>query len=67
VLQSLSMLVCTEGKERTAAEDETPPKGVGFDTVELRRTGTPLDAVPATKELKRGPPYGAGSSDFGHP
>jgi len=49
-LQSWNMLVCTEGKERTAAEYDTLLRGVGFARVEARRTGTPLDAVLATKE-----------------
>jgi acetylserotonin N-methyltransferase len=49
-LQSLNMLVCTEGKERTLSEYEQLLKGVGFRRVEGRRTDTPLDAVLAVKE-----------------
>jgi acetylserotonin N-methyltransferase len=50
VLQSLNMLVCTEGKERTLDEYAALLKGVGFSRVEGRRTDTPLDAVLAVKE-----------------
>ncbi|HEY1858778.1 MAG TPA: class I SAM-dependent methyltransferase [Gemmataceae bacterium] len=49
VLQSLNMLVCTEGKERTLAEYETLLKAAGFAQVEGRRTNSPLDAVLAVK------------------
>ncbi|MFO0851005.1 MAG: class I SAM-dependent methyltransferase [Gemmataceae bacterium] len=47
VLQSLNMLVCTEGKERTLAGYETLLSRVGFTDVRLVRTGSPLDAVTA--------------------
>jgi acetylserotonin N-methyltransferase len=50
VFQSLNMLVCTEGKERTIGEYKALLRGVGFACVEGKRTGTPLDAVLATKE-----------------
>jgi acetylserotonin N-methyltransferase len=50
VLQSLNMLVCTEGKERTLAEYEALLRSAGFGRVEGRRTPTPLDAVLAVKE-----------------
>jgi acetylserotonin O-methyltransferase len=49
VLQSLNMLVCTEGKERTLAEYDTLLKAAGFRSVEGRRTNSPLDAVLAVK------------------
>jgi acetylserotonin N-methyltransferase len=48
-LQSLNMLVCTEGKERTLAEYAELLKGAGFGRVEGRRTDSPLDAVLAVK------------------
>lgn len=50
VLQSLNMLVCTEGKERTLAEYEMLLTEAGFSRVQGRRTETPLDAVLAIKE-----------------
>jgi acetylserotonin O-methyltransferase len=43
------MLVCTEGKERTLAEYRTLLEAAGFEQVEGRSTGSPLDAVLATK------------------
>ncbi len=49
VMQSLNMLICTEGKERTAAEYEALLRSAGFRTVEARRTGLALDATLATK------------------
>jgi acetylserotonin O-methyltransferase len=48
-MQSLNMLVCTEGKERTLAEYEALLKRIGFSTVEASRTPSPLDALLATK------------------
>ncbi|MFN7992805.1 MAG: class I SAM-dependent methyltransferase [Bryobacteraceae bacterium] len=48
-MQSLNMLVCTEGKERTLAEYAELLRGAGFQPIEGRRTGTPLDAVLAVK------------------
>jgi acetylserotonin N-methyltransferase len=48
-MQSLGMLVCTEGKERTAAGYETLLRAAGFRSVEARRTGVRLDAVLAVK------------------
>ena len=48
-MQSLNMLVITEGRERTPAEYEVLLKSAGFSVVECRRTGTPLDAVVAIK------------------
>jgi len=50
VLQSLNMLVCTEGKERTLAEYAALLRAAGFGRVEGKRTPTPLDAVLAVKE-----------------
>jgi acetylserotonin N-methyltransferase len=49
-MQSLNMLVCTEGKERTLAEYEKLLKDVGFADVVGRRTKSPLDAMLALKE-----------------
>lgn len=48
-LQSLSMLVCTEGKERTLAEYEDLLHRTGFGEVQGLRTNSPLDAVLAIK------------------
>ena len=49
VLQSLNMLVCTEGKERTLAEYAELLRRVGFADVEGRRTDAPVDAVLGVK------------------
>jgi len=48
-LQSLNMLVCTEGKERTASEYEMLTRAAGFRRFESRRTGQPVDAMLAVK------------------
>ena len=48
-LQSLNMLVCTEGRERTAAEYEALARDAGFREVRTARTGGALDAVLAIK------------------
>jgi acetylserotonin O-methyltransferase len=48
-MQSLNMLVCTEGRERSLAEYTALLKAAGFREVYGRRTGTPLDAVLALK------------------
>ena len=44
-MQSLNMLICTEGKERTLGEYTALLRESGFGQVEGRRTGTLLDAV----------------------
>jgi acetylserotonin N-methyltransferase len=49
IMQSLSMLVCTEGKERTLAEYAALLRAAGFTKVEGKVTGAPLDAVLAVK------------------
>jgi acetylserotonin N-methyltransferase len=49
LFQSLNMLICTEGKERTLGEYESLLKQAGFTEVEGRRTQAPLDAVLAIK------------------
>ena len=48
-LQSLNMLVCTEGRERTASEYGQLVKDAGFSEFAVRRTGRPLDAMLAVK------------------
>jgi acetylserotonin N-methyltransferase len=48
-MQSLNMLVCTEGKERTLPEYTALLRRAGFAHVEGRRTTSPLDAVLAVK------------------
>jgi acetylserotonin N-methyltransferase len=48
-LQSLNMLVCTEGKERSAAEYRAILLEAGFAGVEARVTGSVVDAVLAIK------------------
>jgi acetylserotonin N-methyltransferase len=49
-MQSLNMLVCTEGKERTEGEYRALLEAAGFADVQGRRTGAPLDAVLALKK-----------------
>jgi acetylserotonin N-methyltransferase len=48
-MQSLNMLVCTEGRERTLSEYESLLKRAGFSKVRGERTGRYLDAVLAEK------------------
>jgi acetylserotonin N-methyltransferase len=48
-MQSLNMLTCTEGKERTLAEYESLLQRVGFRDVQGCRTSAPIDAVLARK------------------
>jgi acetylserotonin N-methyltransferase len=48
-MQSLNMLVVTEGRERTLGEYSRLLCAAGFATVEGRRTGTALDAILALK------------------
>jgi acetylserotonin O-methyltransferase len=48
-MQSLNMLVVTEGKERTAAGYERVLRAAGFTGVQFRRTGLALDAILALK------------------
>ncbi len=48
-MQSLNMLTCTEGKERTLPEYEALLTRVGFAFVRGSRTTAPLDAVLAVK------------------
>jgi acetylserotonin N-methyltransferase len=49
LMQSLNMLVCTDGKERTCSEYRSLLESTGFRSVECRRTGTILDAIFARK------------------
>ena len=48
-LQSLNMLVCTEGKERTLSEYRRLLEKAGFRNVEGRTTGSPVDVILAMK------------------
>lgn len=48
-LQSLNMLVCTEGRERTLGEFRALLEAAGFTEVRGSVTGAPLDAVFAVK------------------
>jgi acetylserotonin N-methyltransferase len=48
-MQSLNMLVVTEGRERSLGEYTTLLRRAGFEQVEGRRTGAALDAVLAVK------------------
>jgi acetylserotonin O-methyltransferase len=50
-MQSLNMLVCTEGRERTLSEYTSLLRDAGFTDVQGRVTGTLLDAVLAAKPL----------------
>lgn len=50
LMQSLNMLTCTEGKERTLAEYEALLAQAGFSDVRGCRTTSPLDVVLATKD-----------------
>jgi acetylserotonin N-methyltransferase len=45
LMQSLNMLVCTEGRERTLSEYEALLRAAGFIEVRGVRTGAPLDAI----------------------
>jgi len=48
-MQSLNMLVCTEGRERTLGEYRTLLEATGFTSVRGQITGGPLDAIFAIK------------------
>ncbi len=48
-LQSLNMLLCTEGKERSPSEYESLTRAAGFSSFEFRRTGQPVDVMLAVK------------------
>lgn len=44
-MQSLNMLVCTEGRERTLSEYSALLREAGFGEVSARATGAPVDAI----------------------
>ena len=48
-MQSLNMLICTEGRERSLSEYEALCLEAGFKVVEGRRTGALVDAILAVK------------------
>ena len=48
-MQSLNMLVCTEGRERTLSEYSVLLRGAGFQKIQGCVTGAPLDAILALK------------------
>ena len=48
-MQSLNMLVCTEGRERTLSEYTSLLRTAGFGEIRGHVTGAPLDAVLAFK------------------
>ena len=50
LMQSLNMIVCTEGRERTLSEYATLLNHAGFGTVQGFRTSVPLDAILAMKD-----------------
>jgi acetylserotonin N-methyltransferase len=49
IMQDLNMLVCTDGRERTAAEYKALLEAAGFTSIEPARTGALIDAVLAVK------------------
>jgi acetylserotonin N-methyltransferase len=49
LMQSLNMLVCTEGRERTESEYRALLVEAGFTEVTCRRTAAPVDAILALK------------------
>jgi len=49
LMQSLNMIVCTEGRERTLSEYASLVEDAGFNSVEGFRTLVPLDAILAVK------------------
>lgn len=49
-LQSLNMLVITEGRERTASEYRALLQAAGFDQIEAKKTGKYLDVILAMKD-----------------
>jgi acetylserotonin N-methyltransferase len=48
-MQSLNMLVVTEGRERSLSQFERLLRGAGFDEIAGKRTGVALDAILAVK------------------
>jgi acetylserotonin N-methyltransferase len=49
LMQDLNMLVCTDGRERTAAEYRDLLSLAGFSRVEFQKTGAPIDAILASQ------------------
>ncbi len=49
IMQDLNMLVCTDGRERTAAEYKELLETAGFSSIQCAFTGAPIDAVLAIK------------------
>ncbi len=49
LMQSLNMLVCTEGRERTVSEYTSLLRDAGFSEVSAKKTGTALDSILAVK------------------
>ncbi|MBC8167644.1 MAG: homocysteine methyltransferase [Bryobacteraceae bacterium] len=49
LMQSLNMLICTEGKERNLGEYRGILEQTGFTQIEVRRTGAPVDVILAIK------------------
>lgn len=49
-MQSLNMLVCTEGRERSFSQYAGLLRAAGFSEIRGERTGAPLDAVLAIKK-----------------
>ena len=49
-MQSLNMLICAEGRERSLGEYTRLLRDAGFASVEGWRTGAPLDAILATRD-----------------
>lgn len=48
-MQSLNMLICTEGRERSESDYRALLEAAGFTNIEARRSGAPLDAVLGVK------------------
>ncbi len=48
-MQSLNMLVCAEGRERSLPEYETLLRAAGFSQIQAKRTGSLVDAILAEK------------------
>lgn len=49
-MQSMNMLVCAEGRERSLPEYETLLRAVGFTRVQAKRTDSLVDAILAEKQ-----------------
>jgi acetylserotonin N-methyltransferase len=49
LMQSLNMLICTEGKERSVSEYEALLREAGFSSFQVVKTAVPLDGILALK------------------